>query len=136
MRWEEPAQAAERRVVLRYPSPASYVQIGYRTPSCRHPDFAPLLVLDGVLSGAKPPSFTTGAQNYRSARLHRALVETHLAASARSHYYPTADPRLFELRATVPDGQSLAAVEAALITEIDQIQQDGVGAAELLKAQT
>ena len=134
MSYAEQAQHAERRVVLRHPGSAQYIQIVYRAPSCRHPDFAPLFVLDAALSGAKSPSFSNGTLIYPSARLYRALVETQLASSARSHYYPTFDPRLFELRATVQDGHPLADVEAALVTEVDKIQQNGISAMELTNA--
>ncbi|HEX5692280.1 MAG TPA: pitrilysin family protein, partial [Roseiflexaceae bacterium] len=58
----EPEQQGERRVTVRRPGPAQYVQIAYHTPSCRHEDFASLVVLDAVLSGAKPMSFGGGAQ--------------------------------------------------------------------------
>jgi zinc protease len=132
VRTVEPAQQEERRVVVCRPGPGQYVQVAYRTPDCRHPDFAPLMMLDAILSGAKPPSFSNGTQTNRSARLCRALVETQLAASASSHYFPTYDSRLFELRAAVQDECMAATVEAALITELARIQQDGVSDMELL----
>jgi zinc protease len=128
----EPAQQEERRTVVHRPGPTPYVLLVYHTPDCRHPDFAPLMILDAILSGAKPPSFSNGTQTNRSARLYRVLVETQLAASASSHYFPTYDSRLFELRATVQDGCMGATVEAALIGEIERIQQDGVSELELL----
>jgi zinc protease len=128
----EPAQQEQRRTVVHRPGPTPYVQLVYHTPDCRHPDFASLLLLDAILSGAKSPSFSTGAPTHCSARLYRALVETQLATIARSSYYPTHDPRLFELIATVQDGCMAATVEAALIGEIERIQQDGVSEMELL----
>src|SRR5581483_11885789 len=47
-RAEEPEQQGERRLVVRRPGPAEYVQIGYHTPDCRHRDFAALVLLDAV----------------------------------------------------------------------------------------
>lgn len=130
----EPEPQGERRVTIRRPGPAEYVQIGYLAPDCRHPDFAPVAVLDAVLSGAKALSFMGGgAQTNRSARIYRALVETELAAAAWSSYMPTRDPFLLELSATVREDRAAAEVEAALIGEIAKIQQDGVGEAELAK---
>jgi zinc protease len=129
----EPEQQGERRVVVRRPGPAQYIQIGYHTPSCRQPDFAPLVVLDAVLSGAKPLSFGGGAQTNRSARIYRALIETQLAAHASSGYRAAYDPHLFELDATVHEGHTTAEVEAALIAEVEKIQQDGVSADEMTK---
>jgi zinc protease len=129
----EPEQQGERRVVIRRPGPAQYVQIGYHTPSCRHPDFAPLAVLDAVLSGAKAMSFGGGAQTNRSARIYRALVETQLASYASSGYRASYDPNLFDLDATVHEGHTASEVEAALIAEVEKIQQDGVSEAEMAK---
>jgi zinc protease len=129
----EPDQQGERRVVVRRPGAAQYVQIAYHTPSCRSADFAPLVVLDAVLSGAKPMSFGGGAQTNRSARIYRALIETQLASYAGSGYRAAIDPYLFELDATVHEGHSAAQIEAALIAEVEKIQQGGVSADEMAK---
>jgi zinc protease len=134
-RIEEPEQQGERRVMVRRPGAAQYVQIGYHAPGCRHPDFAALVVLDAVLSGAKPLSFGGGAQTNRSARLYRALVETQLASYAGSGFRATIDPHLFEFSATVQEGHTAGEVEAALIAEVDKVQQEGVSAEELAKVQ-
>jgi zinc protease len=132
-RAEEPEQQGERRVTIRRPGPAQYVQISYHTPDCRHADFAPLVLLDAVLSGAKAMGFGGGAQTNRSARIYRALVETQLAASAGSSFRPARDPYLFDLDATVQEGHSAAEAEAALIREVEKVQQDGVEPAEMAK---
>lgn len=133
VRGEEPEQQGERRVVVRRPGPAEYVQIGFHTPSCKHADFAPLVILDAVLSGAKGMGFGGGAQTNRSARIYRALIETQLAAYAGSGFRAMHDPYLFELDATVQEGHSAAEIEAALLGEVEKIQQDGVEAAEMAK---
>jgi zinc protease len=136
LRAEEPEPQGERRVTIRRPGPAEYVQIAYLAPDCRSPDFAALAVLDAVLSGAKALSFMGGgAQTNRSARIYKALVESELAAAAWSSYTPSRDPFLLELSATVREDHSAAEVEQALIGEVAKIQQDGVGAAELAKVQ-
>ncbi|MFL5803369.1 MAG: M16 family metallopeptidase [Roseiflexaceae bacterium] len=129
----EPEQQGERRVIVRRPGPAHYIEIAYHTPSCRQPDFAPLVVLDAVLSGAKPLSFGGGAQTNRSARIYRALIETQLASHAGSGYRAAYDPHLFELEATVHEKHTAAEVETALITEVEKIQQDSVSADEMAK---
>jgi zinc protease len=130
----EPEPQGERRITIQRPGPAEYVQIGYLVPDCRSADFAPLAVLDAVLSGAKALSFFGGgAQTNRSARIYKALVETELASSAGSSYMPTYDPFLFELQATVRDGHSATEIEEALTREIEKIQQDGISAEELAK---
>lgn len=128
----EPEPQGERRVVIRRPGPAEYVQIGYLVPDCRSADFAPLAVLDAALSGAKALTFMGGgAQTNRSARIYKALVETELAASAWSSYVPSRDPYLFELSATVREDHRADEVERALIATIEEIQQDGISADEL-----
>ncbi len=133
VRGEEPEQQGERRVVVRRPGPAEYVQIGFHTPSCKHADFAPLVILDAVLSGAKGMGFGGDAQTNRSARIYRALIETQLAAYDGSGFRAMHDPYLFELDATVQEGHSAAEIEAALLGEVEKIQQDGVEAAEMAK---
>jgi zinc protease len=135
VRLTEPEQQGERRVLVRRPGAAQYVQLGYHVPGCRHPDFAALLVLDAVLSGAKPLSFGGGAQTNRSARLYRALVETQLATYAGSSFRATIDPHLFEFSANVQEGHTADEVEAALAAEVEKVQQDGVSAEELAKVQ-
>ena len=130
----EPEQQGERRVLIRRPGAAEYVQISYHTPNCRHTDFAPLIVLDAVLSGAKGLGFGGGAQTNRSARIYRALVETQLASYAGSGFRPSIDPGLFDLDATVQEGHTSAEVEQALVAEVEKIQQSGVDAAEVAKA--
>lgn len=134
VRVEEPEQQGERRVVVRRPGAAQYVQMSYHTPNCRHADYAPLVILDAVLSGAKGFGFGGGAQTNRSARIYRALVETQLAAYAGSSYRPSYDPYLFDFDATVQQGHSAEEIEQALIGEVTKIQQDGVAAAEVAKA--
>jgi zinc protease len=132
-RGEEPEQQGERRVVVRRPGPAEYVQIGFHTQSCRHADFAPLVLLDAALSGAKGMGFG-GTSTHRSARIYRALVETQLAAYAGSSFRSMHDPYLFELDAMVQTGHTAAEVESALLAEVEKIQQDGVTDDELAKA--
>jgi zinc protease len=131
---EEPEPQGERRVIIERPGPAEYVQIAYLAPDCHSPDFAPLVVLDAVLSGARPLSFFGGgAQTNRSARLYQALVERELASQAISSFRPTSNEFLFELFAMVNASHSTAEVEAALLTEVEKLQQDGISAEELAK---
>jgi zinc protease len=129
----EPEPQGERRVKIQRPGPAEYVQIAYLAPDCRSADFAPMAVLDAVLSGAKALTSMGGAQTNRSARIYKALVESELASGAGSSYMPSRDPYLFELAATVRDGHSANEVELALLEEIARIQRDGISAEELAK---
>ena len=80
----EPPQEGERRVVVRRPGGAvPIVQMGFHVPAVTSPDFFPLLLVDGVLSGFKGPGVFGGeALGARSSRLYRALVERELAVDA------------------------------------------------------
>lgn len=129
----EPEPQGERRIVIRRPGPAEYVQIDYLAPDCRNADFAPMVVLDAVLSGAKSLSFDREVQTNRSARIYKALVETRLASNANSSYQPSRDPYVFELFATVDSQHHADKIEAALLEQIAIIQQDGVKQDELDK---
>ncbi len=130
----EPEPQGERQVIIRRPGPAAYVMVGFLVPDCRSDDFAPLVVLDAVLSGAKALSFMgREVQTNRSSRIYRALVERGLASSAGSHFMPTRDPYLLELYATVQEGHHADEVARALLLEVERIQQEGIDADELAK---
>lgn len=47
---------------------------------------------------------------------------------------PTAEPFLYCISATVADGQTLEAVEAAVLAEIDRLTQDGISEPDFAKA--
>lgn len=126
----EPPQRGERRVTLHMPGAAPIVRLSYHTPPVSAPDYLPLVIADAVLSGGKA-MFAFGDSQARSARLYRALVETELASSAGSSYHPSLDPYLFTLGATVRQGRDPQEVEAALLAEVDVLQQTPVEAHEL-----
>lgn len=134
VRLREPESQGERRVLVRRPGPASYVQIAYHATDCRHPDYAPLVVLDAVLSGAKPVG-SAGTATHRSARLYRALVETEIAVYASSGFRAAIDPTLFEFSAMVNDGHSTDDVERGLLAEVTRVQDDGVSTEEITRIQ-
>jgi zinc protease len=137
IRTVEPEQTGERRVTIRREGTTAYLKAGYHAPSVNHPAFLPLLILDAVLTGAKGlnlwSSFRVPAPQ-RSARLYRALVEHGLASTVSGALLPTADPFLYTISVTAMDGTPLAAVESALLEEVDGVRRDGVTPAELAKA--
>lgn len=134
VRVQEPPARGERRIRMEGPAGATYVVMSHRAPQANHPDFFPMVVLDAVLGGAKgmPPFGNSGLG--RSARLYRALVNTHLAVSVNSSISATIDPYLLSMWVTVHPDSAPAAAEAALRTEIERLQQEPVGADELRKA--
>ena len=121
----DPLPGGERRVVVRRPGVAPALTLAFHVPDCRHPDIIPLLVLDGVLSGA-------GGTN-RSARLYRALVERQYATAAGSSVDLALDPGTFQFGLTLHEDQAPDVVEQVLRDEIDRVQQEPVADHELAR---
>jgi len=134
MRVQEPAQQAERRVVIRGEDPTAYYLQAFHAPDARHADFFPLVVMDSVLGGAKGMGLFGGSANNRSNRLYRALVETQLVVDVSCSFGPTIDPGLFTFSATLAPDVDHRAVEDAIWVEIEKLQASGVTAGELAKA--
>ncbi len=134
VRAQEPAQRAERRILLRGTDPTGYLQMAFHVPGARHPDFFPLVVLDSVLGGAKGMGLFGGSPSNRSHRLYRALVDRELAAGVHSAYYPTLDAFLFSFQVTLHPKATHQQVEDVIWAELEKIQQEGVTQAELRKA--
>jgi zinc protease len=135
---EEPPQEGERRVHLRKPGTTAYWRAAFHAPRFADPDFFPLLALDAVLTGASGLNIWSGGKvptPQRRARLYRALVNRGLASSVGGFLAPTADPFLYSISATVADGQSLAAVEDAVLAECERLVREGPTADELATVQ-
>jgi len=137
IRTAEPEQTGERRLTIRKEGTTAYLKVGYHAPSVEDADFYPVLALDAVLTGAKGLNLWSSFRvppPQRSARLYRALVERGLASSVFGALMPTAEPFLYTVSATATDNTPLAAVESALLDELDRVRRDGITAAELTKA--
>jgi len=137
VRTPEPEQTGERRLVIRKQGTTAYLKVGYHAPALTGADFYPLLILDAVLTGAKGLNLWSSFRvppPQRSARLYRALVERGLASAVYGSLMPTEDPFLYTISATATERMPLAAVEAALIEELDRVVHDGITDAELKKA--
>ena len=133
----EPDQTGERRVTIRKKGTAAYLKVGYHAPGVADPRFVALVVLDAVLTGAKGVNLWTSFRvppPQRSARLYRALVERGLASSIAGAILPTEQPFLYTVSATSTQGTPLAAVEAAMLEELDRVRRDGITPAELERA--
>ena len=131
----EPPQEGERRVIVRRPGGAvPQLQMAFHAPAAKDPEFFPLLLLDGVLSGFKGPGvFGGAAMGVRSSRLYRALVEQQLAVDTGSAFRPTLDPTLFEVGATLRPGVAPERVEAVVLGELQRLSEEPVGPEELEK---
>ena len=126
----------ERRVTVEKPGTTAYLKIAYHAPAVTADAFAPLLIADAVLTGAKGlnlwSSFRTPPPQ-RSARLYRALVEGRLASAVSGGLVPTADPYLYTVSITAREGAEPEAVERAAVAEIDRLVaggRDGGGTGE------
>jgi len=135
VRGVEPPQEGERRVTVRRPGGAVPVaHIVFHAPPVEHPDFFPLLIADGALSGFKGPGVFGGdGIGARSSRLYRGLVETQLAVEAGSSYRPSLDPTLFEIGLTLRPEVAPERAEAALLAELARLADEPLDAAELDK---
>jgi zinc protease len=119
----EPTQDGEREVVVRRTGDTRVVGIGYRTPGHTHPDNAALDVLMDVLGDAP-----TG-------RLHKALVETKLAAYAGGGNSDQRDGGLLNLVAVTPKDGDLARAEAELLRQVEtRLAAEPITADEVAKA--
>lgn len=136
VRQVEPEQQAERRVVLRKEGTTAYWKAAYHAPAFEDAAFFPLLVADAVLNGAAGLNIWSGggvSRPQRSARLYRALVDKGLASNVSGSLMPTQHPYLYGISAGVAEGQTLAAVEAVVLGEIDRLRTDGITPEELAK---
>ena len=119
---QEPPQKGERRVVLREPGSTGHLQVLYHIPPARHPDLYPLAVLDAILTEGK------------SSRLHRALIETELAASETSYLSRRLDPGWIMFYLTTREGVPHDKIERAFTDAIERVRAEPVSDFELQKA--
>ncbi len=137
MRTTEPVQLGERRVTVRRDGTTAYLKIAYHAPPVGHADFAPMLVLDAALTGAKGLSVWhsfRGAPPQRRSRLYQALVERRLASAVGGEFAPTAQPYLFTVSATAATGTPTEDVEGAALAALDAVRDNGITEAELERA--
>jgi zinc protease len=130
----EPPQKGERRVVVEGEGNVAYLQVAFRTPAAREPDFFALTVLDAILAGAGGVTFLGGGLSNKSSRLYKALVETELATSVGGSLVPTVDPYVYSISAVVRTGHTPGEVEEALDAELARVAAESVTPEELAKA--
>jgi zinc protease len=137
VRTTEPEQTGERRLEIVREGTTAYFKVAYHAPAVTDPDFAPMLVLDAALTGAKGLNLWTsfrGPAPQRRARLYRALVDGGLAAAVNGAFVATADPYLFMVSATANDGTSLDRLEEATLSELDTVRAEGLSAPDVERA--
>ncbi|WP_050986236.1 M16 family metallopeptidase [Schlesneria paludicola] len=119
---EEPAQDGERTVALRRVGEVSVVGALYHIPSGGHPDFAPIDVLESVLTMTP------------SGRLYKALVEQKKASSVSGAAYALHDPGVLRFMAEVATGNSPEAVLDGLLDSLQSVIDQGVKDEEVERA--
>ena len=130
----EPEQRGERRVVVEGDGMTSYLDVAYRVPDARHPDFTALVALDAILTGGSGLSLFGGGSTNASSRVYRALVDTELAIDVSGGMVPTYDPYMYTVGATVRQGHTPSEVEDALEAELQKVIDQPPAQAEVDKA--
>jgi zinc protease len=115
---EEPPQDGERHVTLRRVGDVAMVGTLYHIPSGAHPDFAPIDVLESILTPAP------------SGRLYKALVETRKASRVTGGAFNLHDPGVLFLSAEVIQGIEPNLVLEAIHDGVERIRGSGVSAEE------
>lgn len=115
----EPTQDGEREVTVRRVGDLSLTAIAYHVPAVAHADNAPLSVLSDLLG------HTPGG------RLHKALVETKLAAGAGAFVESMRDPGLFGAYVVVPKDGDSAKAQAELLKQVEKLAERPVTQAEV-----
>jgi zinc protease len=120
----EPTQDGERSVTLRRVGDAPLVMAGYHMPAGSHADFAAIDVLTRVLGDAP------------SGRLHKALVDTKLAANAQSFNLQLREPGMLFGMAQLRAGGNIDSVRRVLEATLDAAATAPVSVEEVERAKT
>jgi zinc protease len=124
VRFEEPPQSGERRVILKKEAELPFLLIYYHVPNVRSSDGFALDVLSVILAGG------------RSSRLHKDLVyDKRIARSVDADYDGLAiDSTIFSVTAQVMPDKDPAEVERAIYDALEHVKAQPVGDKELEKA--
>ena len=115
----EPVKDGEREVNVRRSGDIRMVGLAYSVPAATHPDTPALMVLGNILGHAP------------SGRLHKALVETKLAAAAGGGSEAQRDPGLLSLTAVAASDADMAKLETELLAQSERIAARPITQAEL-----
>jgi zinc protease len=103
----DPAQDGERSVTLRRVGDVHALAVSYHVPPGSHEDYAAVRLLTGILGSAP------------EGRLHKALVESGLAASVSASTYAFKEPTVLMASATVRQAASLGEAERVMLATLD-----------------
>ena len=118
----EPVQDGERFVSLRRVGDVQVVGCAYHIPSGTHPDYAPLDILNEVLT------------NQPAGRLYKALVETQKASSEYGFSFALKDPGINYFSADVLKEKSVDDAKNTMISVLDSISIKPTTAEEVERA--
>ncbi|MCY7313128.1 MAG: insulinase family protein, partial [Pseudoxanthomonas sp.] len=118
----EPAQDGEREVTVRRTGDLNLVAAAYHTPALAHADSAPLSVLADILG------------NTPGGRLHKALVETKIAAGAGASGESLREPGLLSVYAVLPKTGNADNAQAELLKQVEQLRERPITQAEVDEA--
>lgn len=124
IRFLEPAQRGEKRVILKKEAELPYLLIAYHVPTYPSEDSYALDILSQILSDGK------------SSRLYTSLIyEKKTAVDVSADYDGFhKDPYLFFFSATASPGKDVKEVENALYAEIEKIKKEPPSEREVQKA--
>ena len=137
VRTTEPAQNGARELEIVREGTTAHLKVAFHAPAVTDPDFAPMLVLDAALTGAKGLNLWSsfrGPAPQRSARLYRALVDAGHAAAVSGAFVPTAHPFLFMVSTTAAEGTPVAALRERVLAELDDVRANGLTPEETERA--
>lgn len=119
---QEPIQTEERRMTVERDVPADVLYMSFPIVGVMHPDFHCCDMISDILAAG------------RSCRLNRHLVEEqHLFTSIDAYIQARIDPGQLLICGMPAEGVSMEKAEAAVWKELDDLQDEGVDAAELEK---
>ena len=137
VRASEPEQTGERRLHIVREGTTGYLKVAYHAPAATDADFAPMLVLDAALTGAKGLNLWAsfgGPAPQRRARLYRALVDGGHASAVSGAFIATAHPFLFMVSATARAGTPLDVLRDVTLAELDDARANGLREIEVERA--
>jgi zinc protease len=124
VKFTEPSQGGERRVVLQRAAQTPSMVVGFHVPNVHNPDGYALEVIASVLSAGK------------SARLYKSLVSEKQLAREVDADYPllSLDPALFLISVEPMPDKDLDDLEKALDLELKRLREEEIDGRELQKA--
>src|SRR5438132_54382 len=118
----EPPQLGRREVHREFPTELTHLSLAWHIPEVTNPDVPALDLLSTILGDG------------RSSRLYRRVrEEAGLAYRISAFSYTPGDPGLFGIDATL-DPKKREAAEQLVLRMLDEVQQSGLTAEELMKA--